>query len=131
MISMRALVVVAILGVSAGTAAADRDMCAANARYRGAPVDLDVKDADIHDVYRLLADVGRVNIVVPDRIKAKVTLKLRRVPWDQIACTVAAVHRLDITINGNVLLVMPREPAAPAPSKPTAAGFPAARPAGR
>lgn len=89
-------------------------MCAPNTRFRGAVLDLDVKHADIHDVYRLLSDVGRVNIVVPDDVKGKVTLRLKRVPWDQIACTVAAVHRLDLTLNGNVVLVLPR-PAARQP----------------
>jgi len=91
----------------APSARADRDMCPAGAKFRGAAVDLDVKNADIHEVYRLLADVGRVNIVVPDDVKGKVTLRLKRVPWDQIACTVAAVHRLAITVQGNVLLVAP------------------------
>jgi type IV pilus assembly protein PilQ len=102
---MRALVIVAML---TGTAAAERDMCAPNTRYRGATVDLDVKDANIHDVYRLLADVGKVNIVVPDSVTGKVTMKLKRVPWDQIACTVAAVHQLEVTVDGNVIMVMPR-----------------------
>jgi type IV pilus assembly protein PilQ len=88
----------------------DRDMCPQNARYRGAPIDLDVKYADVHDVFRLLGDVGRVNIVVPETVKAKVTLRLKRVPWDQVACTVAAAHRLAITVNGNVLLVTERVP---------------------
>ena len=93
---------------------ADRELCEPGARFRGAVVDLDVKDAGIHDVYRLLGDVGRVNIVLPDDVTGKVTLRLRRVPWDQVACTVAAVHHLSISINGNVLLIMKREPAKPA-----------------
>jgi type IV pilus assembly protein PilQ len=59
-------------------------------------------------VFRLLGDVGRVNIVVPETVKARVTLRLKQVPWDQVACTVAAAHRLAITVNGNVLLVTER-----------------------
>jgi type IV pilus assembly protein PilQ len=113
---MRALVIGG-LGVAmlASPAFADSDdACATDdgrpRRFRGAPIDLDVKNADIHDVYRLLGDVGRVNIVIPEDIKAKVTLKLKRVPWDQVACTVAAVHKLVIGVNGNVYLVTKREP---------------------
>ena len=34
--------------------------------YRGATVDFDFKDAPIHDLLRLIADTGGVNIVVPD-----------------------------------------------------------------
>ncbi len=106
---MRALVIAMLLAPA--TASADRELCEPNVRFRGAVVDLDVKGAEIHDVYRLLSDVGRVNIVLPDAVTGKVTLRLKRVPWDQVACTVAAVHRLAISVNGNVLLVTKRPPA--------------------
>lgn len=101
---LRALAVVLIM---VSTAHADRraDMCRRDGKYRGAPISLDVKAADIHDVMRLLADVGNVNIVVPDSVQAKVTLKLKRVPWDQVTCTIAAVHKLTVTVDGNVVLV--------------------------
>ena len=98
---MRAFVLVAILGSTANA----RPMCGPGVKYHGAPLDLDVKDADVQDVYRLLADVGRVNIVVADTVQGKVTMRLKRVPWDQVACTVAAVHKLVVTIDDNVVLV--------------------------
>lgn len=110
---MRALAIALLLAPAIARAG---ELCEPNARraegrYRGAIVDLDVKGADIHDVFRLLSDVGRVNIVVPDDVAGKVTLRLKRVPWDQVACTIAAVHRLAIDVNGNVLLVTRRPPA--------------------
>jgi len=98
------LVVLGML-VTASPAFGDRDLCARGTKYRGAALDLDVKEADIKDVFRLLADVGKVNLVVPDDVAGKVTLKLARVPWDQIACTVAAVHKLTITVQGTILMV--------------------------
>jgi type IV pilus assembly protein PilQ len=101
---LRALVLVLFVGAAA-PAFAERPMCARGAKYHGAAIDLDVKDADIHDVMRLLADVGRVNIVVGDSVQGKVTLRLKRVPWDQVACTIAAVHKLMISVDGNVVLV--------------------------
>jgi type IV pilus assembly protein PilQ len=104
---LRVAIATAILAAVATPAIADRDMCARGARYRGATIDLDVKDADIHDVFRLLADVGNVNIVVPGDVNGKVTLRLKRVPWDQVACTVASVHKLWLTVQGNVVLVRP------------------------
>jgi type IV pilus assembly protein PilQ len=102
---MRAL---GILMLLAGTASADRDLCAPGARWRGAAVDLDVKAADIHDLFRLLADVGKVNLVISDEVAGKVTLRLKRVPWDQIACTIAAVHKLEIRVQDNILMVSKR-----------------------
>lgn len=103
---MRALV---LLGMLSGLAhAEDRELCAKGAVHRGPALDLDVKGADVHDVYRLLSDVGRVNIVIADDVRAKVTLRLKRVAWQQVACTIAAMHRLQITVDGNILLVRPR-----------------------
>ncbi len=101
-------VLVVFGGLATRPAHAERDLCAPNSKYRGAAIDLDVKNADLHDVFRLVSDVARVNVVLPDAVKGKVTLRLRRVPWDQVACTVAAVHRLVITVQGNVLLVTAR-----------------------
>jgi type IV pilus assembly protein PilQ len=46
-------------------------------------ISLDVKDADVHNVLRLLADTGKVNIVVPDDVRGRVTIKLRNVPWTE------------------------------------------------
>ena len=71
-------------------------------------IDLDVTNADIHDVMRLLADVGNINIVVADTVQGKVTLKLKRVSWDLAACTIASVHKLDVTTKDNIVLVRKR-----------------------
>ncbi len=46
-------------------------------------VDLDLKDVDIANACRLLADVGRANIVVADDVHGSVTVRLRRVPWER------------------------------------------------
>lgn len=51
--------------------------------YHGATVDLDFKDAPLHDLLRALSDTGHINIVIPDTIDAKVTVRLKRVPWDE------------------------------------------------
>ena len=59
-----------------------------------ATVDCDFKDAPIHDLLRTIADTGRVNIVVPDGIDAKVTVRLKRVPWDQALEVILASHGL-------------------------------------
>src|SRR5262245_56900243 len=72
-----------------GSVTRGRDMCRTGAKHHGAPLDLDVKGADLHDVYRLLADVGNVNIVVADTVQGKVTMRLKRVAWDLAACTIA------------------------------------------
>ncbi len=88
-----------------GVAQADHDVCRRGTPHRGKTIDLDVKDADIHDVMRLLADVGNINIVVADTVQGKVTLKLRRVAWDLVACTIASIHKLSVTSKDKIVLV--------------------------
>jgi type IV pilus assembly protein PilQ len=97
--------------VNAEERAAMTDLCPRGKIYRGTPLDLDVKDADLRDLFRLLADVGRVSIVLGSDVDGKATLRLRAVPWDQILCTVAAAHRLEVEIDGNVVMVRRRAPA--------------------
>ena len=98
---------VTVLGIALAVtpAAADRELCVRGAKYRGATMDLDVKAADLKDVLRLLADVGKVNLVVPEDVSGRVTLRLKRVPWDQVLCTVAAAHKLTITVQDGILMV--------------------------
>jgi len=103
--AVAAVSIVASIVASAPTAYAERPLCGPGAKYHGAPIDLDVKDADVHDVYRLLADVGNINIVVADNVRAKVTMRLKRVAWDLAACTIASVHKLEVTVHANVVLV--------------------------
>jgi type IV pilus assembly protein PilQ len=68
--------------------------------YRGQKIDLDYKKSDIHDLMRLLADVGGVNIIVPDDISARVTIRLRRVPWDQALDVILASKGLGYKLEG-------------------------------
>jgi type IV pilus assembly protein PilQ len=105
---VRAALVAAAIFATATPALADRDMCPPGAEHHGAAIDLDFKDAPVHDVLRLLADVGHVNLVVSDEVKGKVTVHFKRVAWDAAACAIAGVHHLAMMIDGNVLLVRPR-----------------------
>ena len=74
-------------------------------RFSGSRVDIDLKDADIHNVLRILADVGHVNIVTADNVKGEVTLRLRNVPWDQALDVVLQAKSLGMTRNGNMIRV--------------------------
>ncbi len=77
--------------------------------YYGATVEFDFKDAPIHDLLRIIADTGNVNIVVPDNIDAKVTVKLKRVPWDQALEVILASHALWYRREGNLYRIAPRK----------------------
>ncbi|MCW5809205.1 MAG: type IV pilus secretin PilQ, partial [Deltaproteobacteria bacterium] len=77
--------------------------------YRGATVDFDFVNANIHDLLRVISDTGRVNIVVPDTVDAKVTVRLKRVPWDQALEVILASKGLWYRREGNLIRVADRK----------------------
>jgi type IV pilus secretin PilQ/predicted competence protein len=89
-------------GSDAETAA---DAPASRKAYYGQHVSLDFKDADVHNVLRLLAEVSKLNIVATDDVRGKVTLRLFDVPWDQALDIVLQVLSLESTQEGNVLRI--------------------------
>jgi type IV pilus assembly protein PilQ len=76
-------------------------------RYGGRRIDLDLKDADIHNVLRLLADVGKVNIVTADDVSGNITIRMRNVPWDQALDVVLQAKGLGMVRQGNLIRVAP------------------------
>ncbi len=76
-------------------------------RYTGRRIDLDFKSADIHNILRLLADVGQVNIVTSDDVRGEVTIKMRDVPWDQALDVVLRGKQLGAVREGNLIRVAP------------------------
>jgi type IV pilus assembly protein PilQ len=80
---------------------------AAPGKYDGRRIDLDLKDADIHNVLRLLADVGRVNIVTADDVQGNVTIRMRNIPWDQALDVVLQSKNLGMVQRGNIVRVAP------------------------
>lgn len=81
---------------------------AAGRGFTGRRIDLDLKDADIHNVLRLLADVGRVNIVTADEVTGSVTIRMRNVPWDQALDVVLQAKGLGQVRSGNMIRVAPQ-----------------------
>jgi type IV pilus secretin PilQ/predicted competence protein len=73
--------------------------------YHGQHVSLDFKDADVHNVLRLLAEVSKLNVVATDDVRGKVTLRLFDVPWDQALDIVLQVLNLESEQEGNVIRI--------------------------
>jgi type IV pilus assembly protein PilQ len=76
-------------------------------KYSGRRIDLDFKNADIHDILRLLSDVGGVNVVTADNVSGSVTIKMRDVPWDQALDVVLQAKGLGMLRRGNLVRVAP------------------------
>jgi type IV pilus assembly protein PilQ len=47
-------------------------------------IDIDVREAEVQDVLRLLAEVGGFNLAVDPGVSCAATLKLKQVPWPQV-----------------------------------------------
>jgi type IV pilus secretin PilQ/predicted competence protein len=73
--------------------------------YHGQHISLDFKDADVHNVLRLLAEVSKLNIVATGDVRGKVTLRLFDVPWDQALDIVLQVLNLESEREGNVIRI--------------------------
>ncbi|MGO8995482.1 MAG: type IV pilus secretin PilQ [Polyangiaceae bacterium] len=76
-------------------------------RYSGRHIELDHKDIDIHNILRLLADVGHVNIVTADDVGGNVTIRMNDVPWDQALDVVLSAKSLGMVRTGNLIRVAP------------------------
>ena len=76
-------------------------------RYNGRRIDLDLKDADIHNILRLLADVGHVNVVTADDVSGNVTIRMKNVPWDEALDVVLQAKGLGMVRAGNLIRVAP------------------------
>ena len=74
-------------------------------KYSGQKLSLDFKDADIKNVFRLLADVSGLNIVVTNDVNRKVTLRLVEVPWDQALDLLIDTNGLGKEQIGNVVRI--------------------------
>jgi type IV pilus assembly protein PilQ len=83
----------------------EQDLVAGQTRYVGRRISLDFQQADISNVLRLIAEVSGINIVVGEGVKAKVTMKLVSVPWDQALDMLLRMNGLGMIRQGNIVWV--------------------------
>ncbi len=74
----------------------------------GRRIDIDLRDADIHNVLRLLAEVGNVNIVTSDDVTGNVTIRMHNVPWDRALEVILAARSLGMQRDGNIIRIAPQ-----------------------
>ncbi len=76
--------------------------------HTGRRIDIDLRDADIHNVLRLLAEVGNVNIVTSDDVSGNVTIRMHNVPWDRALEVILAARSLGMQRDGNIIRIAPQ-----------------------
>lgn len=77
------------------------------AKFSGTKFSIDLREADIHNVFRLISAVSGVNIVTSDDVKGKVTVKLVDVPWDQALMVILQSKSLGAVRYGNIIRIAP------------------------
>jgi type IV pilus assembly protein PilQ len=77
--------------------------------YSGAPISLDFQDVPVRQVLQIIAQVNGFNLVTTDTVAGNVTISLSAVPWDQALDMILKIRGLDKRLEGNILLIAPRE----------------------
>lgn len=98
---------VAIADVTTGTKMEVSTAIETKREYIGKRIDLDMVDANIADVLRLLAEVSNLNIIASDDVKGQVSIRLKDVPWDQAFEIILKSKELGSVREGNVVRVAP------------------------
>jgi len=70
---------------------------------------VDFPDEDIKTILRNVADLFELNIVVPDTLSGKTSIKLRDVTWRQIFDTVLSPVNYTYTEEGNIIKIVSRD----------------------
>jgi|GEM_PF-902307 len=74
-------------------------------KYTGIPITVDFQGADLHAVLRLLAEVGKINLLVSDKVNGMVTLRAKNVPWDLILDAIVSNFGLAKLKTENLMII--------------------------
>ena len=74
-------------------------------KFAGRRISLDFQQADIQNVFRLIAEVSGFNMVIGEGVKAKVTMRLLNVPWDQALDMLLKMNNLGKLRSGNIIWI--------------------------
>ncbi len=80
-------------------------IAAPSSHYGGQPLTLDLVDISLVDFFRLMAEEGGINIVMDPEIKGTISIKVVKVPWDQIFDAALANNGLDKQVDGNLVRI--------------------------
>ncbi|MBY8022550.1 type IV pilus secretin PilQ family protein [Vibrio fluvialis] len=75
----------------------------------GKLISINFQDIPVRNVLQLIADYNEFNLVVSDSVRGSLTLRLDGVPWQQVLDIILQVKGLDKRVDGNVILVAPKE----------------------
>ena len=80
----------------------------AQATYSGAAMSMNFQNIEVRTALQIVADFTGLNIITSDGVTGSLTLKLNKVPWDQVLDIMAQAKGLSVRRQGNVIWVAPR-----------------------
>lgn len=80
-----------------------------NTKFYGKKISIETTDVNIKDVLKFISEESGVNMVFDDSITGNISLKLRRVPWDQAFVLVLKSKGLSYRRQGTVLRIASNE----------------------
>jgi type IV pilus secretin PilQ/predicted competence protein len=73
--------------------------------YKGHPISLELRDADIRDVVHLFATITNLNFVIDPEVGGRITIYLKEVPWDQALDIILRNNGLGKVFENNVMRI--------------------------
>lgn len=79
--------------------------------WSGTPIDIDVQDAELASVLRLISAVSHLNFVLDDSVKGTVTARMEQVPWDlALAAILQSKGLTAVPFGPQIMVVQPVGP---------------------
>ncbi len=75
--------------------------------YSGEPITFSIRDGDIREVLRAIAEISNLNMVIQPGVTGSVTVELKSVPWDQALDQILRINKLGMELEGNILRIAP------------------------
>ena len=88
-----------------GASYRSRTISEAQGQFTGEPISLDLKDADIKDVFRTISQLTGLNIVIDPEVRGTVTVQLEDVPWDQALDLILKQNSLGYVLENNIMRI--------------------------
>lgn len=82
-----------------------RTIAESQTQFTGEPISLDLKDADIKDIFRTISQLTQLNIVVDPEVHGTVTVQLEDVPWDQALDLILKQNSLGYVLENNIMRI--------------------------
>ena len=82
------------------------DYLANNHKFYGKKISIEANDIDIKYVLNLISEESGINLILDNDINGRISVKLRKVPWDQALVLVLKSAKLTYRRQGSVLRVL-------------------------